>query len=398
MWHSLETIAARIGEADERSVHLTCEANDARARRPAAAALRALAHPLDYPPLGNSTVPGDRVAIAVDGAVPRALEIVQGAVHALAGGGVEREAISIVTASGELADACRGAQAKDGLAGVQVVLHDPADANQLCLVGLMQRREPLLLNRTIFDADMVLPIGLAREGSLGAFDSLFPQFSNAAAVDRYRTPASGDSPAARAAQRRETKEAGWLIGAPLVMRVVPGPKETIRGVVAGEPQAVARRSRQLYRRQWSCVTPHRANLIVATVMGGPLVQTWANVGRALAAAERLVADDGAVAICTNLDRPIGESLGRLVGSSDAEATTRQVFHEHAEDSVAAWQVARSLARGPVYLLSQLEATTVEDLGMAPAADIDELVRLAGHYESCIVLDDAHYALASVEED
>jgi hypothetical protein len=169
-------------------------------------------------------------------------------------------------------------------------------------------------------------------------------------------------------------------------------------VVAGEPQAVARRCRRLYRRQWSCVTPHRASLVVVTVMGGPLVQTWGNVGRALAAAERLVTEDGAVAICTNLDRPIGESLSRLVGSPDAEATTRQVFHEHAEDSVATWQIARSLARGPVYLLSQLEATTVEDLGLAPAADIDELVRLASHYESCIVLDDAQYALASVEED
>jgi hypothetical protein len=50
----------------------------------------------------------------------------------------------------------------------------------------------------------------------------------------------------------------------------------------------------------------------------------------------------------------------------------------------------------VYLLSQLDADTVEEMGMAPVADVDELARLASRHESCIVLDDAQHAVATVD--
>jgi hypothetical protein len=48
----------------------------------------------------------------------------------------------------------------------------------------------------------------------------------------------------------------------------------------------------------------------------------------------------------------------------------------------------------------LDPETVEDMGMAPVAGIEELLRLTRRHESYIVLDDAQHALASVigEED
>ena len=62
-----------------------------------------------------------------------------------------------------------------------------------------------------------------------------------------------------------------------------------------------------------------------------------------------------MAICSNLDVPPGESLGRLIGSTDLEKTLRKIGHDHGEDSWPAWHLARALQRGPVYLLSQLAA-------------------------------------------
>ena len=38
---------------------------------------------------------------------------------------------------------------------------------------------------------------------------------------------------------------------------------------------------------------------------------------------------------------------------------------------------------------------MEDMGLAPIADIDELARLAGRHESCIVLDDSQHVVATV---
>jgi nickel-dependent lactate racemase len=357
--------------------------------------MQALSEPIDFPPLAASLVPGDRVAIAVGAAVPTPVEIVRGTLAALRGAGVDAEAISIVTANDRLAAKLRDELSGPGVGSVQVELHDADDETNLCFVGLNRKREPIVVNRTIYDADLVLPIGLARPRG-GAFASLFPQFSSAAVIDRYRTPANIHSPTTRKAQRGETSEAGRLIGAAMVVLVVPGPGDSVTQVLAGEPKAAARRGAAIYRQQWSRHTAQRASLVIATVTGGPLAQTWDNVGRALAAANRLLDDDGAIALCTNLDRPLGESLGKLAGTPDLSRTQKRLFQEHAEDSWAAWQLARALARGPVYLLSQMDVDTVEELGLAPVADIDEVVRLAGRHESVIVLDDAQHAVPVIE--
>ena len=49
----------------------------------------------------------------------------------------------------------------------------------------------------------------------------------------------------------------------------------------------------------------------------------------------------------------------------------------------------------MYFLSQLDAELVEDMGMAPVADVEELTRLARRHESYIVLNDAQHAVVTV---
>jgi hypothetical protein len=171
-------------------------------------------------------------------------------------------------------------------------------------------------------------------------------------------------------------------------------------VIAGEPQAVMERAAQLCREQWALLSPQRVSLVIATVTGGPEAQTWNNVGRALAVTERLVAEGGAVAICSNLEQPPGESLGRLIGADDLADTERRLLRDHADDSWPAWLLARALQRGPVYFLSQLNTEIVEDMGLAPVADLAELMRLAGRHESVAILADSQHAVATVagEED
>ncbi len=359
------------------------------------ATIDALANPLGFPPLSASLVPGDRVAIALDEAVPSVASVIQGIVASLRSAGIEEDAISVVSRNAEISHLYRTEFPDNGGGGINFVVHDPGDDTSLCPVGHTRRHGPLLVNRAIFDADVVLPVGLARLNDAGVYDSLFPRFSNTAAIERFQSPSSLKSDDSQANRQRETDEAGWLIGAPLVIEVVPGASETVAYVVAGEAQAVADRVRQLVRDQWQTHAEHRASLVITTITGGPHAQNWQNVARALAAAERLVADDGAVAVCTNLSEPLGESLGRLVGTEDIDATERKLLHDHASDSWAAWQLARALQRGPVYFLSQLDDETVEEMGMAPVADMEELSRLASRHENYIVLEDAQHAFATV---
>jgi nickel-dependent lactate racemase len=355
----------------------------------------ALEKPLDFPPLSAAVVPGDRVAIAVDAGVPHVGDVVRGAVSSFQRAGIDPEAISVVSADAETGRLCREGLIDHSATMPEFVVHDPNDQDKLCLVGLTRRKEPVVVNRTIFDADVVLPIGCAR-ASGATYDVLFPGFSSAEAIRRYRTPANVSAPSDAAKRTKEVDEAGWLIGVLMTMLVVPGANDTVAHVVAGEPQAVARRCAELYRAIWSLRSPRQASLVIANISGGAGSQNWQNVGRALAAAAPLVEEGGAVVVCSNLEEPPGESLSRLMGGDDLEKVERKILRDHAGDSLPAWHVVRALRRGPVYFLSQLDSDTVEDLGLAPVGDVTELARLAGRHESCLVIDDSQYAVVVVE--
>jgi hypothetical protein len=403
--HPIDDIAGNISSANGHRVRLTRKSGAKRAANqgaalvdPQSAVIRALAEPLEFPPLAAGIVPGDRVAIALDDTIPRAGEIVRGVVESLERAGIETDAISIVTTDAKTSQSLLESLAARAPATPRFEVHDPEDKANLCLVGLNKRQEPLLVNRTIFDADIVLPIGLARVNGNGAYDSLFPQFSDAEAIRRHRTPESLTNARGLTEMAHEADEAGWLIGVPMVIEVVPGPGETVAHVLAGGPQAVARQCEVLCRREWSLHCPRQVDLAIATITGGAPSQTWANVGRALAAAESVLEADGAIAICSNLDAPPGESLGRLIGTTDLEKTERKISHDQGEDSWPAWQLARALQRGPVYLLSQLAAETVEDMGLAPIADIAELARLAGRHESFVLIEDSQHAIVTVDDE
>ena len=395
--HPIDEIAARIQQADGGGVALTREASSnglVETLEPAVAICRALDEPLNYPPLADGIVPGDRVAIAVDGATPQLASLVRGAVDALQHAGVDPHDVSIVAADASTSDLCRSELA-EGDSGVQFVVHDPADEKNLCMIGANKQSEMLLVNRTIFEADLVLPIGCARVGCDTAYDSLYPRFSGAATLEKYRSPDQRDAIVNRKGKRSEADEAGWLIGVPMTVQVVPGPGETVARVIVGEPQAVARRCDELCRQLWSYQSPQRVSLVVATITGGAPSQTWANVGRALDAAEHLLEAGGAVVICSNLDESPGKSLGRLIGGSDLDRMVRKIARDTEADSWSAWQLGRALQRGPVYLLSQLDSDSVEDLGLAPVENVEDLVRLAGRRESFTVVEDAQHAVLAV---
>jgi nickel-dependent lactate racemase len=408
--HPIREIAVRVSRVDGNCVRLTrgsaaegdlrevaMDADVDSPLDPVAATIAALAEPIAYPPLWAGIVPGDRVTIALDETTPCAAAIVRGAIKSLENAGVESEAITVVASDAAAIQICRDACAAELTNGVKFAVHDPNDEKNLCMVGMTKGGVPLVVNREIFDADVVLPIGCVRLDGRGAYESLFPRFSDAESISRYRTPTYLESVSEQAERKRETNQAGWLIGVPMVVEVVPGSGESVAHVLAGEPTAVARESQELARERWSLESPQQVSLMIATIGGGPDAQNWISIGRTLAMAERLVADGGAVAICSNLSEPPGPSLGRLIGNPDWDKVERRISNEHEVDSWPAWQLARALQRGPVYFLSQLDEETAEDLGLAPVASIDEIVRLAERHESYVVVEDAQNAIVTLAD-
>lgn len=393
-----DSFAERLGLPPDVSVPLehTVAYSEARPRVAdvATAAREALTTPLKYPAFVEGVVPGDRLAIALDEAVPEAVSVVRGVIEAALAAGIEQNAIVIVSSDEPFCIFLRDELGPDA----RVVVHDPEDEQDLALVALNEKNERLLVNREVFEADIVLPVGCGRlAGTAGCsvYESLFPRLSSAETIGRLRTPSQRATTSRLAKSQHKSDEAGWLLGVPLVMQVVPGCDGTVAAVVAGDPEAVAKRVQEICQELWSFEVPQQASLVIANLPGGPREQTWENIGRALAATEPLVAEYGAVAICSELDDRPGHALGQLIGSDDYAQVEANVRNDHSADSWTAWHVARALQRGPVYFMSRLPADDVEELGLAPVADLEELARLASHQQSCIVLDHSQYAVASV---
>jgi hypothetical protein len=248
----------------------------------------------------------------------------------------------------------------------------------------------------------VVPIGCLRcEQAVsyhGVYGGLYPTFSDAETLERFRNPSSSDSHAeAHARKRHLVDKVGWLTGAPFVVQVIPGLGDTLMDVLAGDAVEVSRVGQERCQRAWSFAVPRRASLVVAGISGAASSQTWDNVGRALAAALRVVEDDGAIAICTELSAAPGQGVQELSHTDNLRRALRHIRQHKSDDTLPATELAMALGRAKVYLLSQLPEDEVEELGVAAVSDPQDIVRLARRHRSCLLLADAQYAVAVVDE-
>jgi hypothetical protein len=362
-------------------------------RNPTAAVRDALASPDGFPPLASATVPGDHVAIAIDCGVPQMASILGGVVGAMLDAHVAPAMITIVSLGPiEDRDELNRQLVEMGASAVRFEQHNPDDEQSISMVGVNFQGEPLRLNRTVAEADFVLPVGVARlpaeNSSIEKFSSLFPQFSNRETADRIQSEAASDSAKLRKRRSKEIDEAGWLLGVGMTVSVVPGVAGSVAAVLAGDPGTVAHAAADQLRSIWERSVGRQGDLVIATVIGDHREQTWDNLARALSAAAPLVEPGGAIAVCSELDEPPSGSLNRLLDVVDFGEVQQELLQDRTADAQPAIVLAQALELGPVYLRSRLPAEVVESLGMTPIDGDDELARLAAGREHCIVIEEA----------
>jgi nickel-dependent lactate racemase len=360
---------------------------------------RALARPLEFPPLSQAAVPGDKVVLALDRGVPQAATIVARTIAALLSAGVTPQSITLVRATADV-------EASHPLALllpevrelIGDAIHDPENRESLSYLGAGANAKPIYIDRFLHDADLVIPIGCLRHddspGYYGIASGIFPAFSDTATLGRYRAAVAGDS-AQHSRLRKQANEAAWLLGAQFTIQVVPGGGGGVLHVLAGESAAVGREGSRLCAEAWGYRVPARANLVVGTIEGDTAEQSWENVGRALAAMTAVVDQEGAMVLCTVLVQRPGPGIERVVGAEDLEQVEREIDDDRPADTLAALELIRAVQRGKVYLISRLDEDFVEDLGLLPVAP-EQLSRLAARYGSCTLLENVQYAAPRVE--
>ena len=281
--------------------------------------------------------------------------------------------------------------------------HDPRDRAGMAYLAATEAGEPIMLNRLLTDADVVLPIGCIHgektTGYFGIHTAVFPTFSDHETLARFRRlDALGLDGPCKGDLKGEVENVAWLLGVNFTIQLVPAAGDGVLHVVAGRSEAVRRRSRELYAAAWSCLVARRASLVVAAIEGSRVQQTWENLGRTLETAGALVEEGGAIAVCCDLAAKPGPGVQRLAGARSRERALRHIRKDRPADALPAAQLAQALDRDRVYLLSGLDPALVEELEMTPIADGDELLRLARRHDSCILLANAPRAMVTVKED
>ena len=370
---------------------------------PSAAVSAALTSPLDLPSIAQMIIPGDRIAIALDHEVPQPAAVLAGILHAILEADlIEPQDITVVCSEASLLNTdLLGPLPSEVQAAIQVELHDPHDTNNLAFLATSQEGRPLHINRTLFDADLVLPVSLLRlPGSLdylGPHGSLFPAFADATTQERFQAPSSATSPVHRKRRIEEVAEAGWLLGIQLILQLVPGTHQSLLHVLASTAVGVRAEGERLAKATWHHEVSAKAQLVIASIEGNHQQQTWTNFGRALHAASQVVQDQGVIVLCTDLQCGPGPALQRLSSREDDSTLSHELNRDRSKDAVSASLLVEARQRNHIYLLSGLAAEAVEDLGLGYISENEEISHLIQQFESCILLANAHRAVLITDE-
>lgn len=361
----------------------------------------ALLNPLGYPELVRCVVPGDRVILVVDPETPFAAEIISTVweqLQSVADGGVLLTLLLPPDHSGTGWQWLRDQFPLHVQQQITVHVHDPADSSQISYIASTSGGERIYLNRLLSDADLIITVGIiAFDGLLGfrgTSSILFPTFSDIVTQQSSQSQGHPElTPEQQRPFREMIDEVGWLLGTQFTVQAIPGAAGLPAEILAGLPEDVMTRGKELVDRTWRVSVEEMLDGAVISVPGG--VFGWKQLGQALENTTSIVQQGGRIVIVADLPIPEGPAATMLRRSQDPEELLKPFRREPTIDSVEFAQLIQALRRVRIYLLSQLPAELVEELGMIPVSDSTELQRLVATIEDCKCIPFANYAWCEI---
>ncbi|MEO1527817.1 MAG: hypothetical protein AAFX06_20495 [Planctomycetota bacterium] len=351
--------------------------------------VQALQRPDDFPPLEAAIVPGDRVALAIDPNVPQIDAVVEGVLRMLnAADASEIELVLWDEATDETLARLRTVATDHA-----VVRHESDIRESLSYLAADVDADPIYLNRSVVDADFVLPIAAVRPTDVAEkrdFSGIYPSLSDSATRGRFDEHATA-AVVPLGSTGSIAREVPWLLGVQLLLTVTANSDGRVGEIHAGTMEAIAKRITPTLRRPDPVPPP--ASLVVAALDGDAQQQTWENVARAANAAMQYAEPDATIVVWSTLDQaPSGALL-----SLEEENTV--INAEKDGDGLPRWDPTLAMAarlkqvmtKHRVMLHSRLPRESVEPIGLGVIESATELANLSRGFESCGVLRAAQFA-------
>lgn len=365
----------------------------------------ALDQPLDFPPLEQAVIPGDRVTIALDQYTPESQAIIAAVWERLQRRDVNAEDVVILQPKpqGDAPPADpRANLPADVRNRMQWKIHDPSAADCCMYLATTSSNERIYLAREVVDADFVLPIGsIAYDpiiGYRGAGSVFYPGLSNSETI--LRTQGQGHhelGPEDDRPLRQTIDEITWLLGVQFTVQVVPSTGGSAAGILAGATDSVFQSGKRQLEEGWFVELDTRPEIVVAAVDRDTQGHGWEQIGAALDTARHLVARGGRIIILSELNAELGRGLEIIRDSRNPGDVIRPLRDQRPADLIPATQIAGAVEWADVYFLSKLDSDLVEELFMIPLADEQEVTRAISGDASCIFLESAQHTFGRIKD-
>lgn len=360
-----------------------------------------LTQPLGFGSLNEVTVVGDQIVLAVADSLPCMEQIVEGIVESLVDAGTDPDRVTVLLSEKYQAklDELRLRSAEP----VHWACHDPDREEELAYLATTEEGLPIVLNRLLIDADLVIPIGCFRTGTVydyfGIHTPIFPTFTSREAIAQFGASKSQDSRGRlHKRQVHETDRIGWLLGVCFSIQVIPGRDGQVLEVIAGEIEQVRHQAIRAYRQAWHHQVSSQVGLVISILDDPSELADWPGLVQSLIDAVALLEPDGSVVILTHLSAQPGPAIRALIDSEDQTATLQTIRESRLTDAKTAVKLAELVKNHKVYLMSGLDEPMVEDLHITPIGSESELIRLSERFATAVVLEGAPFLTAEIAEN
>lgn len=341
--------------------------------------------PPDGPPLSAYAVPGDRVVIAVAGALPQARPVVTAVMEQLAGASVDQTDMTVLHAGPAVA----------GLASAQEFHADTVA--ETAYLAADEAGRPLHVARALVDADVVVTVGEwsydARLGGRSLGGELWPAFGRAECDAALMLDLARRGRRALRPWADNVRTLTWQLGVTSCLRLVAGRGGTLACATFGTADSAARRARQAAS-AWAPAVAAPVDLAICSL--SQPAAGFDTIARAVAAAARITRPGGTICVACAAGEAPGPVVTRWRQGAPLQALVREACASGdpslVADAVTARFFARALDDRRLVLLSKLDESAVEDLEFGYAATPDTVARLARRSGSVAVLHEADLML------
>lgn len=345
-----------------------------------------------FPAFKEIVFPEDTLAISVGQGVPQVAKVISCILDYIqTSTAVSPNDITIVFANEQEALAIHQLEAlldEFLLSSLTMEVHNPDISEDLAYLTATAEGDPIRLNKTLVDADVVLPICSNLPDSLfghaGFFHDLFPLFTETETILRFRSQQDA------ASLTRDAIEAANMLGVQYLVKVTPANDDEIHDITAGDTYTLQTTVPAIAKQVWQ--RPHSpADLCIGSISGPPHHQTWDNFARALSGLAKSTNPGGSIVICSELEGPLPAPI-KFLSSNDATDRLREQLRQQPDVNIqAAQEILRLKTDYHLYLLSSLDGDDVESIGLAHIESPDQVNNLISSADSITIVGDAHRA-------